>query len=159
MNRLSTLALLASLASANAADPQPSEADRLKVVEKQLAELKKEVSDLREQLKASPKPASKNKLIGNWGMDKPPDAKFEGVVALELKEDGTFNVVTQGKSSTGRASGTYTVVGKVVELESSSALAFTLYLHVVSVDEKELVVKARAANKEEFTQEGKLQRQ
>jgi hypothetical protein len=92
-------------------------------------------------------------------MEKPPDAKFDGVVAAELKQDGTYHVVFQGKSGTASMSGKYTVVGKVIELESSSALAFNVYLHVVSVDEKELVVKARAGNKEEFSQEAKLQRQ
>jgi hypothetical protein len=151
-----TLAMLfVAGTSVLAADP-PTDADRLKALEKQVAELKKELGDLREQLKASPKSASKNKLVGSWGLEKPPEAKFEGVVAVELKEDGTYKIVTQEKSKTFSWSGKYTVVGKLVELEETD-LVFAYYLHIVSVDEKEFVLKSKRSNSQE-SNEVKLQR-
>lgn len=159
MTRLNTLAVLVAVCGgAFAADPPPpSDADRMKALEKQVADLKKEVSELREQLKLPPKPALENKLIGSWGMDKPADAKFVGVVAVELKEDGTCQVVVQDKNGKNqRYTGKHKAVGKVVELKLFP-FAEDIYLHVVSVDEKELVAKGKGETYPEH--DVKLQRQ
>jgi hypothetical protein len=147
--------LLACVVPAFAADPPP-DADRLKALEKQVADLKKEVADLRELMKLPPKTATNKKLYGSWGMEKAPDAKYVGVVAVVLNEDGTYDVAWQnslGKNETW--SGKFKVVGKVVELTYPSS-EYNAYLHVTSVDEKELI----GTTKYKFGEgEMKLQRQ
>lgn len=153
--RLVLPCLLTCLAPAFAADP-PSDAERLKALEKQVADLKKEVGELRALMKLPPKPPTENKLFGNWGLDKPPDAKHAGVVALVVREDGTHTTVVQDdKGGNRRHEGKYKVVAKVVELGRFPE--DDMYFHITSLDDKELVATVKVKGKPDH--EVKLKRQ
>jgi hypothetical protein len=111
-------------------------------LEKRVADLEKEVGDLRAQLKLPPKPALDNKLIGSWAA-KDKDAALAGL-RLELDGSCSFSERSSGKLAVWK--GKYEVTGKTVALNKMTSPTFEgligqVNAEVVSVDEKELVVK------------------
>ncbi len=121
------------------ADP-PKEDDRVKRLEKRVADLEKEVSELRAQLKLPPKPALDNKLVGSWAGDGKSD-----LVGVRLELDGTCTLSRiTGDGERHVYKGKYEVVGKTVGLNSltcpTDRKRESYGFEVVSVGEKELVV-------------------
>ena len=150
MNRLVYLAavLIAAvtfgLSSPATADP-PEQGDGLKRLEKRVADLEKEVAELRAQLKLPPKPALDNKLVGSWATNK--SLILRG---LRLDLDGTVAVSqNDGEPLSLRVyKGKYEVVGKTLSLDKMSnadgKAVPPFVIEVVSVNEKELIVKYRS---------------
>ena len=163
MARLGFLAVI-FLAAVSAGPPaasadQPKEDDRLKQLEKRVANLEREVADLRAQLKLPPKPALDNKLIGSWSVVKPGEV---GVTGLRLELDGTFRMPLKEGGERYLYQGKYQVAGKVVALEGpwwkNTSGTVKVMVEVVSVGEKELVIRCKLIDMDKEL-EYKLERQ
>jgi hypothetical protein len=133
------------LSSPATADP-PEQGDGLKRLEKRVADLEKEVAELRAQLKLPPKPALDNKLVGSWATNKSVNLR-----GLRLELDGTVTMSTYiGDPLTLRVyKGNYEVVGKTLSLNkmtnAEGKAVPPVVMEVVSVNEKELIVYYQTA--------------
>jgi hypothetical protein len=147
MTRLIGLAfvLIASVGSGlpcSAADDSVKQDDGLKRLEKRVADLEKEVAELRAQLKLPAKAAADNKLVGNWAA-KDKKAELQG---LRLDLDGTCSILATADGPIPEFwKGKHEMVGNYITLNSmvgrSEKVTINIKLEFVSVNEKELIVK------------------